>query len=296
LASNWLSFVKLPKTIYYFEPVVGFPPELFTNRNNHSHPIAPHSSGILTFQSPGKDGRLEEDVPTHNGSGKPLELFFREGWIEIGLDVRAARAKFSDLANQAFERLALQRGLKPYAIAVERQRWWGDLRTYPLTQIAFSWANRKRGRRQIMGQSEKRGVFWHYSINGQARNDPLPHFRIYAGLVFSANGTDALNDSKKMHRLRRSFAKWRNARWRDMLLAFLWWLGRGASSIELPISNTQRMVLGLPPMRFQSPVSVSQAGAPPPDEDDPDVDLDLEDEDVFSDEESPAELGSRNSA
>jgi hypothetical protein len=217
----------------------------------------------------------------------------REGWSEIGLDVRTSRAKFSDLANQAFDRLAQQRGLKPHAIAADRLRWWGDVRTYPLTQIGFLWANRK-GRRQITGQSEKRGVFWHYAINGQARNDPIPHFRLYAGLVFSANGMDALDDVKKMHRLRRSFAKWRNPRWRDMLLAFLWWLGKGTSSIALPVSNTQRMVLGLPPMIFQAPVSIAQAGTPPPDEDDPDVDIDLDDEDVFADEELTTEDGSES--
>ena len=213
------------------------------------------------------------------------------GIIELNLDLYAARAKFSDLANQAFERYLGERGLKPYGTARGRLRWWGDLRTYPLTQIAFGWPRRKRGRRQIIGQSGKRSVHWHYAVNGQARNDPIPHFRIYSGLVFSFHGLDAIDDSKKQHRLRRSFAKWRNARWRDMLLAFLWWLGKGASEIALPISNNQCMRVALPPMIFRAPMSIAQAGQQPPDEDDPEIDYDFGDEDSVVEEDGEAERG-----
>jgi hypothetical protein len=282
LPSNWLRFVELPPTIRYFEPPVGFPLERFQDKAFHRAPVVPHAAGILTFASADSDGFLAPDLPARDKGFIELRTFLRTGWGELHLDLFAARAKFSDLANQAFERLLQGRGLKAYATTGARLRWWGDLRTYPLTQIAFAWHRRKRGRRQIIGQSGKRAVHWHYAVNGQARNDPIPHFRLYAGLIFSANGLDPIDDPKKMHRLRRSFAKWRNARWRDMLLAFLWWLGKGASVIELPISNDQRMRLALPPMIFRSPVSIAQAGRPPPDEDDPEIDYDFGDEDVLA--------------
>jgi hypothetical protein len=114
----------------------------------------------------------------------------------------------------------------------------------------------------------------------------MRHLRLSAGLIFSDNGLDALADAKGMHRLRRSFAKsWRNARWRDMLLAFLWWLGEGRSEIELRVSHRQRMILRLPTVSFTSQASVLHDGEEPPDEDDPDVDFDGRDEEEDTEDE-----------
>lgn len=282
LWSSWLRFIELPRSLRYFEPPVGFPVEQFQDPLSHSWPMVPHASGLLTFAAanqqmlpPGVPARIKGEVDTTS--------FLAAGWTELNLDTHAARAKFSDLANQAFDRMLQERGLDAYAATSGRLRWWGNIRTYPLGKISFAWKHRK-GRRQLMGQSGKRNVHWHYSINGQARTAPLPHFRLYAGLIFTQNGMDALDDPKKMHRLRRSFAKWRNARWRDMMLAFLWWLSSRRTEIALPISNGEQMRLELPPMTFRSPVMAIQAGAEPPDEDDPDLDYDLDDEDIAGNE------------
>ena len=94
----------------------------------------------------------------------------------------------------------------------------------PLTMITFDWAQQK-GRRQIIGVSGN-AEHWHYAVSAQVRTAPVRHLRLSAQLIFSENGLDLVDSVKRMHRLRRSFAKsWRNARWRDMLLAFLWWIG-----------------------------------------------------------------------
>jgi len=189
-----------------------------------------------------------------------------------------ARRRFSDLGNQAFESFLHGRGLTSYEGSGGRLAWWGNIRTVPRTQIRFDW-RQQIGRRQIIGQSEKRGVHWHYAISAQIRTAPVRHLRLSARLIFSENGLDALGDVKRMHRLRRSFAKsWRNARWRDMLSAFLWWLGGGHSEIELPVSHRQQIVLALPTVSFTSQVGVLHAGEELPDEDDPDVDLEDWDE------------------
>ena len=84
---------------------------------------------------------------------------------------------------------------------------------------------------------------------------------------------DAIKDARKAHRLRRSFAKtWRNARWRDMMLAFLWWIADGKDALALPVANERTIVLSIPPASFSSPVSVLHDSEDPPDEDDPDID------------------------
>src|SRR5262249_14234410 len=111
------------------------------------------------------------------------------------------------------------------------------------------------------------------------RTSPVRHLRVSSRLIFSQNGLDAIEDVKRMHRLRRSFAKsWRNARWRDMQLAFLWWLASGHSEVKVPVSLEEVMILALPPAKFKSPVSVLHTGEEPTDEDDPDVEFDGWDE------------------
>lgn len=291
LTSNWLIFRRLPRFIHYCEPPAGFPIERFQDRPLHHWPIVPFNTGVLTFAKPDEDSLLAPNMPARIVYGLRVRAFLNAGWDQLGIAPYEARRQFSDLGNQAFESFLQSRGLTSYEGSGGRCAWWGNIRTVPLTQIRFDWPQQK-GRRQIIGVSGKRKMHWHYAINGQVRTSPLRHLRLSARLIFSDNGLDALKDVKRMHQLRRSFAKsWRNARWRDMLSAFLWWLAGGRSEIELPVSHRERMVLALPTVNFTSPVSVLHVGEEPSDEDDPDIEFDdwneLEDEATEEEEITP---------
>jgi len=278
LISNWLILRRLPAHIVYCEPPSGFPLERFQDRNLQRWPTVPFNIGVLTFACPDGDGLLAPDMPARIVGSLPIRTFLDNGWRELGIPPYAARKHFSDLGNQAFESVLQRCGLTYYEGSGGRRAWWGNIRTVPLTQIAFAWPQQK-GRRQIIGVSGKHKVHWHYAVSPQVRTAPVRHVRLSARLIFSDNGFNAIADVKRMHRLRRSFAKsWRNARWRDMMAAFLWWLVGGRSELEVPVSEDQRMVLALPTVSFTAPVSVLHIGEEPPDEDDPDVEWDDWDE------------------
>ena len=278
LTSNWLLFRRLPRRIHYCEPLSGFPIEHFQGRTLHHWPIIPFNRGVLTFASPNGNGLLAPGLPARLACDVQVRTFLDDGWKRLDITPYEARRQFSDLGNQAFESFLQSRGLTSYEGSLGRRAWWGNIRTVPLTQIRFDWP-RQKGRCQIIGVSGKRKRHWHYAISAQVRTAPVRHMRLSARLIFSGNGMDALRDVKRMHQLRRSFAKsWRNARWRDMLSAFLWWLAGSHSVIELPVSNQERMVLALPTVSFTSPVSVLHVDEDPPDEDDPDVEFDDWDE------------------
>lgn len=278
LTSNWLIFRRLPRFIYYCEPQSEFPIERFQDRTLHHWPMVPFNSGVLTFAIVNGNSTLAPDIPARIVRNLRVNTFLNDGWNQLEITPYEARRQFSDLGNQAFESFLQSWGLTSYEGSGGRRAWWGNIRTVPLTQIRFDWPQQK-GRRQIIGVSGKRKMHWHYAINGQVRTSPLRHLRLSARLIFSDNGLDALKDVKRMHQLRRSFAKsWRNARWRDMLSAFLWWLAGGRSEIELPVSHRERMVLALPTVNFTSPVSVLHVSEDPPDEDDPDIEFDDWDE------------------
>lgn len=59
-----------------------------------------------------------------------------------------------------------------------------------------------------------------------------------------------------MHRARRSQCKdWWNPQWRDRLLRAMSWLADGDSTLAIPVSSTESVVISTEPMTFKSPVS-----------------------------------------
>jgi len=272
LTSNWLTVSSLPQSIHFCEPPAGYQTERFQQRSLHCWPVVPFHSGIITFASPDGKGFLGNEIPARAIEETNIQSFLDHGWAKLGIGWHEAQKIFSDLANQALE-LSFHSKALSFSEGSSGRRWWyGNVKTAPLSQIAFNWKHQK-GRRQIVGKSDKRAIFWHYAVSGQVRTTPVRHARISASLIFSENGMDALKDTRKAHRLRRSFAKtWRNARWRDMMLAFFWWMSSGKSALALPVANGLAIVLSLPPASFISPVSVFHNDGELPDEDDPDID------------------------
>ena len=164
--------------------------------------------------------------------------------------------------------------------------WWGNVGAVPSGQISFSWEGGLRGRRQIVGYSAKRSLHWHYGVTPKSRVYPFPHVRFVGRVVFTEDGVTPIDSAKRMHRLRRSFTKsWRNAKWRDMLLAFLHWLSDGDRSLAVPAGANAAVTLGLPPVVFTAPMSVALS-------DDEEEEWDTEDELATGDDDS-LDLGSR---
>jgi hypothetical protein len=272
LVSNWLRIKSLPETLYCCEPPFGFDVQRFQMRDVEAYPLIPFKSGVLTFAPPNAAGELRPGVPARVIGEIELSKIQTEGWLEQGIERYVASRLFSDLGNQAFDLYMHRLGMSALANQKGRRTWWADIRLAPKTKVSFNWRHVK-GLRQIMGQSEKRNVFWHYGLNAQTRDYPKPHIRLSPRLLFSTNGMDIIDDPKKAHRLRRSFAaSWRNARWRDMLLAYLWWVSGGTDEIALPVSSAENLVVSLPPFSPVAQFGAQEAGNADVDEDDPDID------------------------
>ena len=169
------------------------------------------------------------------------------------------------------------RGLKGFALSGFQSAWWAPVDVAPTGKIAFRWTD-LAGLRQIQGVSVKRQMNWHFGISVAARTAPFRHVRVVSRLIFTEDGHKPFDDPKKMHRLRRSFAKtWRNARWRDMLLAFLYWLADGGVEWPVAVSTDEALILKLPPVTWMAPVSMPlDAELPEMDDDDPSDDDDIE--------------------
>lgn len=280
LVSNWLQLDGQPPIVRYIESRIGASLERFQNRLLHDWPVVPFRGGVITFAHPDEGGKLAPELPGKEVAALPTAEFLAVGWAELKIAPFEARRMYVDLGSQAFDRFCRKRGLKGHMGAGQRMSWFGDVKTTPLGQVKFEWPYR-RGSRKIIGQSGKRNVHWHYGINAQMRTSPIAHFRLSARLVFSENGLDPIEDKKRSHSLRRSFAKgWRNARWRDMLCAYLWWLSEGKASIWMPVGADAYIQVAVPPMQFGCPVSTTEGkdADQADDDDDPEIPDDLPDE------------------
>lgn len=294
LISNWLAITGAPAKVRFYE-FKGHVPErqIKARLKDAPLPLVAFRRGFLSF------ARLH-DLQDHFSGSLPLELtaerhldgFLESGWSKLGIERREARNHFSDLARQGLEKLFRERGLREYAMSGWHTAWWPMIDVAPTTKIPFRWGD-IAGLRQIQGASAKRRMNWHFGVSVAVRTAPVRHVRVMSRLIFTEEGRTPFGDPAKMHRLRRSFAKtWRNARWRDMLLAFLHWLAEGTDALAVPMSSEETLTLALPPITWTAPVSlpVAQEDAEP-DDDDPSDDDEAEDADREGDRSAYDEAG-----
>ncbi|MEZ5958672.1 MAG: toll/interleukin-1 receptor domain-containing protein [Hyphomonadaceae bacterium] len=276
LISNWLELTTLPSTVRIYDFKAGISLGVAkTAMDACPWPIVPFRRGFISFAP-------FEDLSDHFGLDLPLdliaetstEMFIADGFAAQEIAFWDARRRFSDLVRRACEARFSAAGLASHAFANDRLAWWSPKTEDTAPRIRFAWTA-LTGQRQVQGFSAKRNIHWHYGISVQPRTAPIPHLRVLGRLVFTADGREPL-DAARNQRLRRSFAKsWRNARWRDMMLAFLWRLVDGQEELRIPVTSTENLVARAPPLLFEAPVRVME-GQAIADEDDPSEDDDPE--------------------
>jgi hypothetical protein len=274
LISNWLKIEGLPPVIRYIDFAGGIVRDLADQRIRTSpFQAVPHFRGFLSFAT-------EADLAPHFGPHLPLKVvaeiptdrFIENGWSEPArIHPREARRYFVAMANQALAAMFVERGLSAHRMGERRTAWWPQLDVAPINKVAFRWDG-VSGLRQLQGVSAKRNVHWHFGVSVNVHTSPFRYAHVNGTLIFSDDGHFPMADAGRAHRLRRSFAKgWRNARWRDMLLAFLFWLAEGGDFLDAPTGSDSAIRLVLPPLRFVSPISVVTE-PDEADEDDPELD------------------------
>ena len=259
LVTNWLFFEQLPEKIYLYD---------FDGPITHEHakqkmksapwPLVPFRRGFVTFCPP-------SDLQDHFGTSLPLEIvgqidtktYLNDAWLDQRIERIEARNQFTVLVRQAIELTLRKRMLSSHKMTGRQLTWWGALGSVPSHQVSFSYGDSFKGRRQIIGYSKARDLHWHYGITPKPRVFPFPHFRFIGRVLFTEDGKTPIDNPKRMHKLRRSYTKsWRNAKWRDMLLAFLYWLSDGEKSLVVPVGSQISYSLSLPPITACAPVSI----------------------------------------
>lgn len=260
LISNWLAIQSIPQCIRFYDFKSGIALGRAQKAIKESIlPVTAFNRGFLSF------------APLHQlqdyfGPDLPLELvaervtddFLDTGWPDLHISPRDSRPKFTDLARQAMDTFFLAKGLQSFEMASGRLAWWPTAVQAGQKRLSFRWIDGPSGSRQIVGRSIKRGFHWHYGVSCWARTMPVRHVRIAGRVIFTSDGREPIGDARRLHRMRRSFCKsWRNDKWRDLLLSFLFWVAEGAPFIDVAMGEGEVMRLRLPPISFDASFGIN---------------------------------------
>ncbi len=261
LVSNWLRIIEWPNSIKYFEFRVGVSEDrVKAIVNSCKWPVYPIARGFWTCAE-------KSDFHTDQGESFPIlpqtELdfshFLENGRRDCSINPQEARNIISHLTKCALENKFRDCNLSPYDYANGVLGWWIQSKLIPGDKVTFKWKERASGRRQLVGEttSGQTSIKWHFGVSCKPWISPESHIRILPRILFTKDGLHAIEDAKRMHRLRRSVPKsWRNERWRDMLLAFLFWLSKGEDHVFLKTGSSSGIKIEVPPITMISPVSV----------------------------------------
>jgi hypothetical protein len=296
LVSNWLAVRTWAGSLRYYS---------FRNPIDHSRirdvlsdvkcPLYPYGRGFLGF---GAIEDYSEDLPAAFAVQVTDEIatkrFISDGHNEHAIDFQQARNIVTHLIRRGWDCLMAEKGLRAYAYSDRTSAWWFPHNLLPSDMVSFRWPDGSQGRRNLVG--DHKGMHWHLALSARPWLGRDTHIRLIPRIVFTTDGITALDDTRQMHRLRRSVARnWRNDKWRDMLLASLFWLSEGNTPLVIPLGGARALELDVPFVRMQAPVSVAERGETGDDDLDPaagDVVFEMGDDDLEDDEpDSPEEDG-----
>jgi hypothetical protein len=298
LVSNWLPLRETPATIRYFAfSGAGAEQHAEAAVEAYAVPAYRHKAGFFGFGSKedyattpsGIVPRLTQEIPSSD--------FKREGFASLDIGTREARNILSHLIRAAFEKALSRRGLSTYSFSGKTKCFWAPSGLIAgKDRVAFDWKNGWQGARSLCGEV-KRGtkrVRWHYGISVHVRVDEESYAQLTPRLLFTENGRDIPFKPNKLHAMRRSVPRsWRNDRWRDLMLALLYWLAEGRPLFDVPTGAERQFRFSAMPITMQAPVSITspndQVDEAALEEGDPVFESEFDESDVPDDEDPEAQ-------
>lgn len=266
--STWLELERLPPTIEVCRILSALRGIGLTD-SNRSIPWFEIEDRIASFAKRCDIKQLfADEVPLREAEACLTEDFL-DAKVSFSMRVKAkdAQNRVTFLLRQAWEILAESKGFIAYPMANRINAWYVPLGLFPKDKVAFTDVDGRSRRRQLAGTSEKHQVNWHYALTAFPVLNPPRRLELHSHVIFT-NFDGSLVEQARMHRLRRGFCKsWWNDRWRGFLRAYLSVLAGDRGYISMSVGSSREVRFSALPMRFSSPVSLSDLAPTPVDED-----------------------------
>jgi hypothetical protein len=179
----------------------------------------------------------------------PLAEFAQKGFDPAGIADIDARRHLISLLRQHWNAHCEGFGLSQFEFAGRSLAWWPTTDRVGEDFISFPHPFGGTGRRQLSGTSLD--LRWHYGVTAIPRLGLYPSFTLVNRVIFTIDGKKAIDNPRRMHRLRRSRCKlWHNDRWRDLVLAFAHWLAEANDTISLSCGSNDPILVAAQPRIF----------------------------------------------
>jgi hypothetical protein len=266
LTSNWLRIAEVPSAINYFEPTgVVDRDVLMDSCADATYPVNPMQLGYVSFQS---DAEFNKSFELFGRfalkHSVPVSTFVKEGLPAAGIQKQDASNVVHAMLRGAWERYCRDRGLLEYRYSKAIGFHAGKQQAAIGQKIPWG---RQGERRSSMLRNVARGHVWQFGVSAVPGFWPFPHFKLKSRVLFAPaslgpdekpidNGSPAIDDPKRQHRLRRSVCKgWRNKQWHGRLRAYIEMLSGQEASITLQLAAEAFVRVEASAMLFSSPVS-----------------------------------------
>lgn len=296
LETNWLSIESNPETISWAQ-LAGRIESVALTKENKRLPWFQHQDKLCGFAS-------SSDLRANFGNTPPTVL---GGQVLISQLFEAKSVNFGKIATDDVKRILVNLirqswdlkmeslGLLPFSMANNMPVRFIPQDLVPGNKVIFADVSGKTRKKNLVGRSDKRKVYWHFGISVHPFIGKPWRVELRSHVIFTADGKTPLFSPERMHKLRRGFCRnWWNDDFRSLLRAFLSFASSGAPTIELPASEKAKIVLSSRTLTVESNVGLSDAFDLPEDLNavlDDSVDPDQEDDDETEEKEDLSELG-----
>lgn len=259
LMSNWLPIARLPTHIFLHD--VSAPVErigsIITSLRQPSFRYLRLIGSFATAEDLQQD--ISPEVALRERYRIGLDEFLRGDTSDLpGLPRWEANKLAISLVRQAWNLHMEHRGLRSFEMASGHLAWYMPKGFVESNRVEFQDDDGKRRRKTLVGWSERRKVFWHFAVEGRPVLGRHPRFVLRQHVVFTPDGISPIESKERMHLLRRRFCRsWWNDRWRDLLIAFVTWLG-GPNGGALTVGTSSRIQLEGRLMSLISPMSIAR--------------------------------------
>lgn len=261
LTSNWLRIVEAPDKIHYYEGSgSGNLSALKAAIGAFPYPASLQGRGFVTFADQDEVDELLKFVGRFKIAHQWGILDFVEhGAPEIKMTPQTASNLVVAMANDAWQAFCRNNGFVEHEYSHSTGYHASPEQAAVGQRIPWGQQGKKRS---SMLRNVAKGHIWQYGITATPQLWPFWHFKLKSRVLFAVDNASpagiAIDDAKKLHRLRRSICKgWRNKQWHGRLLAFLELLSGESAFIRLAMSEAHHLVLDASPILFTSPVSTA---------------------------------------
>jgi hypothetical protein len=262
--ANWFRILSLPEVIKFVEYDGPIQDE---NRVRQliNRPVIGYMRLIGGFVEPEEiQARVSSDVRIRHRCSIPTSIFVGGNSADLpGISGKDARNYLTSLLRQGWDMQAVRQGLQSYQTAAGKNAWYAPKGLIVDGTVSFIGPEGSKKRKNLIGWSERRRVYWHLAMEAVPVLTGTQHFVLRPHVIFTEDGHTPIQSAARMHALRRGFCKsWWNDRWRDLIAGFAAWFANGERMV-IEMSDSAFVNVDSRMMMFASPVGLHLPASQP---------------------------------